>query len=332
MKRFCGICLLLLLFCGCQPERENAYSGNGNYVAMVGEQKLYEYEYRFQYSRVLEEYLENHEEPDESVLAQLREEALTRAYREKIAWMLAVEAGFTLSEEELEAVHQTVERHASYCLETYPHEATLEEILSFVYGGISNTQYEQIVQKQTLVQKYREEAKANFSLGEREAKDHYLAYEAKYKTVSLRALYYKKGELSQQEWEQTVQRAQGYMGQITSDEDMTALVLAESQEAGVEDTGGRYVLALHAVTEDSIFYSFVTDPTRKAGDMAMVEGTEGLSLLRCIAVEDYDSSVTIRTQVLQDLEEACWQKHLEERAGQEAYQLSKVQYDELALL
>ena len=308
--RFLSVCLIFLLCipAGCgtdgadDREKPDRGSAKGTPVARIGENGayIYDYEYRYIYS------LNNGANcfPDQEAAVETEEAMLREAAVFKTKYLLAAAAGFVLSEEERTAVDDAAYRFAQMQLQTETASGAADEdgILQYLYG-VSLTEYQHIMECETVIRKYLNHRYQNTEVNETECRQYYEANRGRFLTVHLRVVMYRLPLISGTEntdeaaAAQVMAHVQQAMTNVHSEEDMMALIARESEEDGVDDGGGLRIIFPETLSENDIFRPFVEKNDLTAGDTTVVRDQKWIYGIRCERILTYDSSDSVRQSV-----------------------------------
>ena len=185
-----------------------------NYVAKLGGEKIYNYEYTFFLTSVMgdmqSDALEDgtlsssatEEDYDAFWTEERKKEAADKAMEEtveyKTQYLLAKDAGFDLTNEEKQNVKNNIDYMISYYYNYYnsyykqmgiENAYSYQDIVKMMCGSISLTEYKKIEIKRTITEKFRQSFIDTYTATDEELRAAYDKDPNAYRTVSARILY-----------------------------------------------------------------------------------------------------------------------------------------------
>lgn len=180
-----------------------------NYVAKVGNEKIYTYEFNyFLREAISEEYTDNFEEPegyddmtteeqdklfDEFFTDERRaacvEAALEKAREFKAEYRLAVQAGFKLSSEERSNVKSNVDLYYNLYVNAYGYSAELATYY-MTRGAMTLSEYKDFMILNTTIEKYKNYLKEGYTVTDDNIRDRYEEEPNDYRSLSARVFMF----------------------------------------------------------------------------------------------------------------------------------------------
>lgn len=226
--------------------------------------------------------------------AKNKDEALNKAHLYSVTYEIA-RLNTPLTEEEKEEILRLSEDLAKDNAELYLNKG-FENVLQYkLFALMDNT-----------INKYKSSVFEKYDIDDKDLLDYYNQNVKKYKSVALQVLYYSLkdengNKLSWEVIEEKINKAESYLDEIKTSSDMDDLILNESDDIGVIETGGKMTVSLEGYqNKDDELYEFSSNPDLKVGDMIVIVDEYGIYLVRCDGFEDYDNSENVRDAVYND--------------------------------
>ncbi|NLN03491.1 MAG: hypothetical protein GX166_01500 [Clostridiaceae bacterium] len=250
-----------------------------------------------------------------------KEDALNKAHLFSVIYEIA-RLNNPLSEEEKEEILRISEELAKDNAELYLNKG-FENVL----------QYKLFTLMENTINKYKSSVFDKYDINDDELLDYYKQNIKKYRSVELQVLFYSLkdengNKLSQEVIDEKIEKAESYLDKIQTSSDMDDLILDESEDPGVIETGGRMTVSLEGYqNKDDEFYAFSSNPDLKTGDMTVIVDEYGIYLVRCDGFEDYENSEEVRDAVYNDYCTLKFLKEMEAHLDDEKYHLEDIKED-----
>ena len=250
-----------------------------------------------------------------------KEEALNKAHLYSVTYEVA-RKNYGLTKEEKEEILKISDELTKDNAELYLNKG-FETVL----------QYKLFTLMENTIKKYKSEVFKSYNISEQELTTYYNQNVNKYRRIALQVLFYSlkdenSNPLSEDIITDKIDRAKSYLDQINSSEEMDSLIMRESEDPAVIETGGKLTISVEGYQnkEDEI-YKFSSNPNLEIGDMVVVVDEFGIYLIRCDGFDEYANSEDIRGVVYDDYCNIKFNEEIDRTSKQDEYILQDIKYE-----
>ncbi|MDR0287578.1 MAG: peptidyl-prolyl cis-trans isomerase, partial [Clostridiales bacterium] len=305
---------------------------SGGYVGKVDGSMIYNYEYEYFLYQDLGEEASSISFPDgatddekiqltkehwsvtddsgKTVLEKVKEKALEDVKVYKASYQIAVKEGHALDSAKKKDLISTYDQTFNYYINMYAQSGQLytreQAINDLVKTPMSYNQFKSFIIKQSTIQNYKDEVmKPTYDPSDEELEQYYEDNIADYRTVSITLLQFSKKDasgntLSDTDLQAKEDKATGVLDQLNadpSDENVTALITANSEDPSVSSNSGKYDITGSSTTVENALRDFVLAKTDVTATFEKFETDNDIYLLRIDDIQTYDNSDDIKTNV-----------------------------------
>lgn len=300
---------------------------SNNYIGKVGGEKVYDYEFSNylqnelneltnemdvtddmtdeERTEKIKEFLTTADKDGKYALDRVQANALDKLRLLKTEAALAKEAGFALTSDEISNVKANVDGMINYYYSLYQQQgssATYDQVREMVCGPMTTDQYKEYVQQDTTISKWKEALKKDYEVSDEDARKIYDENPDNYKEVTIQKLFLstktedEEGnsiDMTAEEKAAVLEKANEYMYKFADGSlDFEATIKAESDEENSSDNAGVTTISVSSKSgsENLDKWAFSREKADDDNVYTVVEDDNGVYVVKCTAVEDFDNS------------------------------------------
>ncbi len=301
---------------------------SGNYVAKLGSQKLYNYEYTYylnQQLSALPDEIEVPEDADDEAkleayktyfttkdengqypLQRCKEKALEELRLFKTSYQLAVKEGYALTKDEEKSVEDNVDYIINYYYQIYSQYSstsmTYDDVVQQVCANMSVSQYKEYAKLDTAIAKYKDAMKENYNISEEEMREVYDENRDDYRKVTVQKFFLstqteddqgKSVAMTEDQKAEVKAKIEDYLEKFQSGEyDFTEKIKSDSEETNSSSDSGITTINNSSKTGETVVdeWAMAKESVDDKNTFEVLEGSTGYYIIQCTAIEDFDNS------------------------------------------